>query len=392
MTEAKAPDGAAVPEMPDRLTTTTRDRHVLGRQLQAWLAGVLGPGSDPVLSDVVSPEGNGMSSETLLFTARWKQDGAAREQRCVARIEPPDAAHPIFPNYDLDLQFRVMALVGAATDVPVPETLWFEPDRDALGAPFFVMQRHDGQVPPDVLPYTFDGSWVHDIGVSGRTALQEAAVGALAGIHTVTPQTHDLAFLDVAQPGGTALERHLNHWRRYMEWVVADQPSPLLAECFAWLDAHRPTETSPDVLSWGDSRIGNMMFVDGKVTAVLDWEMAGIAPPEVDLGWMAYLHRFFQDLTEDSGLAGLPDMLRPVDVARTYTERSGHEVGDLRWYLAYAAIRHGVIMRRVTERSVLFGEAERPDDIDDLILHRATLVGMLDGSYWPKLGLSKWDA
>ncbi len=60
---------------------------------------------------------------------------------------------------------------------------------------------------------------------------------------------------------------------------------------------------------------------------------------------------------------------------------------DLTWFIAYAAIRHGVIMRRVTERSILFGEAERPDDIDDLILHRATLEAMLDGSYWSRIGL-----
>jgi hypothetical protein len=41
----------------------------------------------------------------------------------------------------------------------------------------------------------------------------------------------------------------------------------------------------------------------------------------------------------------------------------------------------------VTERSILFGEAERPDDIDDLILHRATLEAMVEGSYWSRVGL-----
>ena len=44
-------------------------------------------------------------------------------------------------------------------------------------------------------------------------------------------------------------------------------------------------------------------------------------------------------------------------------------------------------MRRVTERSIYFGEAERPDDIDDLIIHRATLRGMLDGTYWAGVAL-----
>jgi hypothetical protein len=50
-------------------------------------------------------------------------------------------------------------------------------------------------------------------------------------------------------------------------------------------------------------------------------------------------------------------------------------------------MRHGVIMRRVMERSIHFGEAAAPDDIDDLIIHRATLVGMLDGTYWEGVAL-----
>ena len=44
-------------------------------------------------------------------------------------------------------------------------------------------------------------------------------------------------------------------------------------------------------------------------------------------------------------------------------------------------------MRRVTERAVLFGEAVEPPDLDDMIIHRDTLRAMLDGSYWPKVGL-----
>jgi len=121
--------------------------------------------------------------------------------------------------------------------------------------------------------------------------------------------------------------------------------------------------------------------------AVLDWEMAGVAPPEVDLGWMCYLHLFFQDLATDLGAPGLPEMFRPSDVRASYAKESGRSVGDLTWFLAYAAIRHGVIMRRVTERSILFGEAEEPEDVDDLIMHRATLERMLEGTYWEQLSL-----
>ena len=129
-----------------------------------------------------------------------------------------------------------------------------------------------------------------------------------------------------------------------------------------------------------------MMFVDFEVAAVLDWEMASIAPPEVDLGWMTYLHRFFDDLTVDLGAEGMRQFMRPADVVATYEAASGRTVGDLRWHMAYAAMRHGVIMRRVTERSIHFGEAVRPESIDDLIIHGATLRSMLDGTYWDDVG------
>jgi hypothetical protein len=74
-------------------------------------------------------------------------------------------------------------------------------------------------------------------------------------------------------------------------------------------------------------------------------------------------------------------------MAEAYAEVSGRVPADLTWYLAYAAMRHGAIMRRVSERAIFFGEAEMPDDIDDLIVHRATLRAMLDGSYWPGIAL-----
>jgi aminoglycoside phosphotransferase (APT) family kinase protein len=283
------------------------------------------------------------------------------------------------------MQFRVMRLVRDHTAVPVPETAWYEPDPHVLGGPFFVMRRVEGLVPPDVMPYTFGDNWFFDAGPAERAALQRSAVDALAGIHSITPERHDLEFLRPDAPGPTSLHRLFNHWRRYGAWVVKDTPSPLLEQCFTWLEDHVPAHVGGDALSWGDSRIGNMMFDRDRVVAVLDWEMASVAPPEVDLGWMCYLHLFFQDLATDLGVPGLPELFRPADVADAYAEASGYTPDDLTWYLVFAATRHGAIMRRVTERAIFFGEATASDDIDDLIIHRATLRGMMDGSYWERM-------
>ncbi len=158
--------------------------------------------------------------------------------------------------------------------------------------------------------------------------------------------------------------------------------SPLLDECFAWLRANLPTDVGPDCLHWGDARIGNMMFGDFEPVAVLDWEMAAVGPPEIDLAWFIFLHRFFEDLAAKYGLPGMPHFLRREDVASSYESLTGAPPRDLDFYLFYAAVRHGIVMSRTQRRAIHFGEATMPDDVDDLILHRATLEAMLAGNYW----------
>ncbi len=337
----------------DHITRSTRDPHETADRFGRWLSGVLPSGSNPIITDVVSPESTGMSSETLLISTSWTDDDISGMHRLVVRIEPPSDARPVFTSYDLGKQFRVMRLVRDYTAVPVPDTYWYESDPAVLGGPFFVMNRVDGLVPPDVLPYTFGDNWVCDASAAQRRALQGSVIRSMAGIHTLTPDGFDLEFLQRDAPGSTALERSLAYWRTYHDSVVGDAPSPLLAECFEWLVDNFPSDVSRDALSWGDARIGNMMFRDQEVVAVLDWEMAEVAPPEVDLGWLCYLHLFFQDLAVQLGAPGLPDMLRPTDVRQTYTEETGRALGDLRWQMAYAAVRHALNLRRVAVRAIL---------------------------------------
>ena len=66
--------------------------------------------------------------------------------------------------------------------------------------------------------------------------------------------------------------------------------------------------------------------------------------------------------------------MRQDDVCATYEELTGYTPRDMRWYIVYAALRHGIVMAQVTRRAVAFGEAEMPDDPDDLIMHKPTLV------------------
>lgn len=364
-----------------RPRTSTRDRDELRRRLERWLRRRL---PDAVLGELEVPESNGMSSETVLFEVSWRDLGVRRSRRCAARLAPDPAAAPVFPVYDLERQFSVMALVGERSPVPVPATLWSEADPMALGTPFFVMERVDGLVPPDVMPYPF-GSWLSEASPQDQGRLQEAAVRTVAAIHHAEVSPADIAFLELDRPGDSALRRHVADTEAYYRWVVSDGArSPLIERAFAWLEDHWPAEEAPATVSWGDARIGNMMFRHFEPVAVLDWEMAATAPPEVDLGWMIYLHRFLDDIAVQAGMTGMPGFMRRPDVATSYEKACGHSPRDLDFYCLYAALRHAVVMSRVARRQVLFGEIAMPEDPDDMIMHRTSLEAMLEGSYWSR--------
>lgn len=362
--------------------TSTRDRADLRARLTRWLALQLPSGSDPRVSELTASATNGLSSETLLFDAEWSEDGTTRVQPCAARLAPDPTAVPVFPMYDLERQFRVMQMVGNATTLPVPRTLWFEPDDAPLGSPFFVMERIEGQVPPDLMPYTF-GSWLSEASPDDQTRLQFASVAVLAELHGMPATPNDLAFLELDRPGATAMRRHVADQQAYYEWVVTDGVrSPLIERMFAWLEDHWPSDETAAVMSWGDARIGNILYRDFEPVAILDWEMAAVAPREMDLAWMITLHQFFQEIAGALELPGMPAFLQRDDVATTYEQRSGHTPCNLEFYEAYAALRHAIIMFRIGRRSVYFGETEMPDDPDDLVTHRGMVQRMLDGTYW----------
>jgi aminoglycoside phosphotransferase (APT) family kinase protein len=370
---------------PDSVTTSTRDAEELRRQLEAWLQQRSGD-PDAVISSLDRPSANGMSSETILFDAEWQEDGERRGGALVARLSPAADAYPIFREYDLTKQARVMQLVGERTDVPVPEVVFDEPDDSHVGSAFFVMRRIDGIVPPDIMPYPM-GSWVTEATDEDRARMERRAVEVLAGVHSAATSDADLEFLQFSDPGDTALRRHVAHERDYYEWARDGMHFPLIEAAFDWLDANWPTEADArePVVSWGDSRVGNMMFRDFEPVAVLDWEMAGVAPRELDLAWMIFLHRFFQDLCPAMDLPGLPEMFTRDNVAAIYTELTGYEPVDLDWFITYAALRHAIVMTRATRRSIQFDGGEIPEDPDDLILHRRSLQWLMDGVYWDEV-------
>jgi aminoglycoside phosphotransferase (APT) family kinase protein len=265
--------------------------------------------------------------------------------------------------------------------VPVPHARWLELDPTPLGARFFVMDRVDGRVPPDVLPYNMS-SWLLEAERADQQQLEEESVAVLAALHAIDIAPLDVSFLQFDLPGETALRRHVENQRRYYDWMRGDRRHPIIERAFGWLAKHWPKDEGAPVISWGDSRIGNMLYDGFTPVAVLDWEMAAIAPREVDLAWMIFIHVFFEDIAQQAGLPGMPHFLHRGRIAQLYEEKSGHRVRDLEFYETYAALRHAIVMARIHARRVRFGEAEWPADVDAVIMHRGVLERMLDGTYW----------
>jgi aminoglycoside phosphotransferase (APT) family kinase protein len=365
------------------LQRSSRDLEQVRRRLEAWLGCRLPDGARPEVKDLRATSANGMSSETLLFDASWSEGDRVRTEEMVARVAPGDDDVPVFPVYDLERQFRAMQKVAELTVVPVPTVWWYEPDPAAIGSPFFVMSRVHGAVPPDVLPYNFGDSWLFSMSPREQRELQDATVGLLAGLHAVPRPEEEFAFLALDQPGASPLRRHVAKTREWYEFAAADVGrSSLVEQGFHWLEAHWPATEGPAVLSWGDSRIGNVMYRGTRPVAAFDWEMAALGPRELDVAWLVWAHRNFEDLTAEMALPGMPDFLRPEDVVATYRELTAYELCDMEFYLAYSAVQFGIVYLRTGRRSVHFGERAMPEDPDELLINRRPLERVVTDRYW----------
>lgn len=379
-TDGVVPEGAE-----QEIKTTETDLDSLREQLQDWLGERVGATEAPRVYNVTRPTHSGMSSISVLFDLDWSRNGQQQTEHLVVRLAPEETAFPVFPGYDLQRQFDVMAAVRDHGAVPVPAVRWVESSSGPLGRPFLVMERAEGDVPVDNPPYVF-GGWLYETNDDERAALEKASVRVLAAIHAVDDPASRIPSL-AGTNGLSGLRRHFENERAYYEWTRREDGLriPVLERAFDWLDAHWPAEPSSDVLCWGDARIGNIMYDGTTPVAVLDWESAALAPRELDLGWFICFHRIFQDIAEQFSFPGLPNFLRRSDVVAEYEKAAGVEVRDLDFYLVYAALRHGIVMSQIERRRIHFGEVEPHDDPDAYVLHRDMLARLLDESYeWEK--------
>lgn len=326
--------------------------------LEDWLARKLGADGGLVhIENMRTPEGAGHSNETILLDAAWQENGRDRRRALVARLQP--SVSKVFDEYDLALQYRVMDLLGSSA-VPVPRLIGFEDDATLLGVPFYVMESVSGQIPPDRPPYHAAG-WVTELAIEQRRQLWWSGVETMAKIHVLDWRAAGFGFLAGDRNERTPLERQLADYEAYLRRTMGGREHSACEAALDWMHRHRPAPREPVALCWGDARLSNMIFVDCRCVAVLDWEMITLGNPLQDLAWWITLDRC---LSEGIGLPRLEGLPGRDETAARWAELTRLPTGDLRFYEVFAAFRFAAILARIGSHMKADGEMPPDSDFD----------------------------
>jgi aminoglycoside phosphotransferase (APT) family kinase protein len=242
----------------------------------------------------------------------------------VARTHPDQVQ--LFRDPDFRKQYTVIDALHRSGRVRVAEPLFFEDDPAALGVPFFVMSQLRGRVPVTSPPYNSAG-FLFDATPAERRVAWETAFDELCRIAAVPVE--EFAFLDQPHLGPTPLEQQLAYWRDSTDWSTGGRTPDAVWALYEWLATHLPEDRTPG-FTWGDARIGNMMFGDDfRLVGVMDWEQANLSGIRQDLGWWLFFDDFHASARGLTRLDGLGT--REESLAR-WEDRVGEPAGDLTWY------------------------------------------------------------
>lgn len=323
-----------------RPTPLINDIQGTREKLESWISHHRG--LSVRIPELTIPEATGMSNVTLLFDMEWEESGQNHSEAVVARLQP-SIERPVFPDYDLSLQYEVMDAVGRHSDIPVPVLRGLETDPALLGVQFYLMKRTDGRIPTDMPPYNMDGWMVHETDTSQRADLWRSAIDTMGRFHRLDYRKMGLEKLE--HPRKTALQQQLDYWQRYHDWALEGITHSICQPTLDWLQANQP-DNEPTALCWGDARMANIIFnsnLNG-VAAILDWEMAALGNPLQDLAWFNHMDATFSDGLGVPRLEGLPDY---EETKIQWAEVSGFTTQHYNYYLIFAGMRFGLLLSRI---------------------------------------------
>ena len=290
----------------------------------------------------IEPIGDGHSNVTYALRRG--------DARLVVRRPPrgplPPSAH------DVLREARVLrALEGRA---PVPRVLAVCADDALIGAPFYVMERLEGEVVGDAVPAPLDSD-------AERRRMGEELVDALVTLHAVDWRAAGLEGFGKPE---AYLERQLKRFGGLWE-RNRTRELPAVERVGRWLGEHLP-QSPPGTIVHGDYRLGNVMYAleaPARVVAIFDWEMSTIGDPFADLGYLCTFWVSRDDppagIFEQHAVTRAPGFPSRAELIARYEERSGRTVGDIRWYEAMALWKIIVFMEG-NYRRALAGSVDDP--------------------------------
>lgn len=247
---------------------------------------------------------------------------------------------------------REMTLLGALSGNPVPHPTFVAgtEDTEILGAAFYLMHAVEGYNAAEGL------TPAHAANPATRHRMGVAMVDALTALGRVDPAEIGLA--DFGRPEGF-LDRQVGRWSSELEsfTLLPGYPTVLLPEVeriASWLDDNKPSVWTPGILH-GDYHLSNVMFdrAEPVVTAIVDWEMATIGDPLLDLGWMLAMWPETDggsDLLESrlAAAGGLPSRTELLD---RYAANTDRDLSAIDWYTALAGFKLGIILEGTYARA-----------------------------------------
>lgn len=261
-------------------------------------------------------------------------------------IRRPPFGHKAKGAHDVGREARVMTALRPVYPA-VPMVLAFGDDASVMGCEFYVMERIAGIIPRQDLP--------PELGLdeAGTRRLCLAVVDKLVELHSIDPLAAGLCGLG---KGEGYVGRQVEGWcRRFRDARTEDVSD--FETVMAWLAARRPEREIAIRPIHGDFRFDNVVLDAAdplRVIGVLDWEMATLGDPLMDLGnalayWVqADDDEYFRATRRQPTSA--PGMLTRAEVIGRYAERTGLSVGNFDFYEVFGLFRVAVIVQQIWRR------------------------------------------
>jgi aminoglycoside phosphotransferase (APT) family kinase protein len=254
-------------------------------------------------------------------------------------LRRPPFGSKVKTAHDMGREVAVLSKLAPVFD-RAPRVIAYQADGSVLGAPFYLMERRSGVILRAELP----------AGADARRAC-ELLVDTLVDLHAVDYTAAGLG--DFGKPAGY-VERQVRGWTERYTGSQTDDIAAV-AEVTSWLAGHLPGDGAAALIH-NDFKFDNVVFDPrfARVTAVLDWEMATIGDPLMDLGsalsyWMqASDPALFQQPI--FGVTSRPGMLTRAEVATRYFQRSGRRTDHLVFYYAFGLFKTAVILQQIYYR------------------------------------------